>query len=73
MIPLNADVQRPIDWGGRNVPFPLRRALAADLDDILVIGYDQDGELFICSSRGLKNDLALFLLESVKLHIMRNE
>jgi len=67
------NVERAVDWRGRGVPYCLRRALAADLQDILVLGYHQDGELFVSSSRGLKNDLALFMLEQVKAYLLEGQ
>lgn len=43
----------------------LNSALSLDMQDVLIIGYDQDGELVIRSSRMNRMD-ALWLLEKAK-------
>ncbi len=43
----------------------LKAALQADLSDVMVIGYDKDGSLFVCSSR-INRGEALFLLKKAE-------
>ncbi len=43
----------------------LHSALKADLTDVMIIGYDQDGELFIRSSKMTRAD-GLFMVERAR-------
>lgn len=50
----------------------LHDAIDADLADVLICGYDKDGDLFVRSSKLSRSD-ALWLLEKAKDHVKFDE
>lgn len=66
VIPLKLKIVGP---GVKTIPRKvLAGARAADLRDIVVLGWDADGEMYLASSEGPAD--ALWLLEAAKAYLM---